>query len=119
SAAEVELRLDDGTQRAERVEALRARPLTVRALQVAGGDVIGHGVAEYVFESAIDGDILRDAPDDDRELALEIGALRLARTHDDVARADHRRVRLQEQKRLSGSLPAHLGGVVVIVLAHA
>src|SRR6266508_5361480 len=43
----VQLRLDPRADRAERVEALRAGPLRVGALQVAGGHVVGAGVTEH------------------------------------------------------------------------
>src|SRR3954470_13037112 len=44
--ARVEVGLDPGAQRAGAVEALGARPLLLALLDVAGGDVVGAGVAE-------------------------------------------------------------------------
>ena len=42
-----------GTDGTERIEALGAHPLFVARLQVAGGDIVGDGVAEDVIEGVI------------------------------------------------------------------
>ncbi len=75
----VEVGLDPRSERAERVEALGAGPLTVLGLQVARGDVVGDGVAEDHLGGVLGGDVAADAADHDGELGLVVHVLALRR----------------------------------------
>ena len=118
-AGGVEVGLDPRAERAEGVEALGARPLAVAALQVAGRDVVGDGVAEDDGQGVLGLDVLAEPADDDGELAL-VADLRGLRRHDDrVAGPDDGGVGHEEHHRLGGRLAAHLAGVVGVVPADA
>jgi hypothetical protein len=56
--------------------------LTVRLLQVAGGDVIADGVAEDIFLGAFGSDILCAFADDHHQLAFMFHLFRLRRQDD-------------------------------------
>src|SRR5690606_13493337 len=100
--------LDPRTDRAERVEALRARPLAVLLLQIACGDVADAGVAVDRIERLLALRPADRATDHDTELGLVLDALALLRQHDRLARSHDRRGRLQEQERLCRRLVAEL-----------
>src|SRR5699024_11461010 len=68
----VDVRLDPWTQRAEAVQSLRAGPLSVSELQVAGADVVDDGEAQDDVFPVVAVDVLARSPDDDSELALEL-----------------------------------------------
>ena len=72
--------IDRGPQRAERVESLGAGPLPVAPLQIAGGDVVGRGVARGCEGPTSSMATLRvTRPDHDRQLRLVMDLVRLAR----------------------------------------
>ena len=118
--SDVELGLDRGAERAERVEALRARPLAVALLQVAGGDVVARSCSRRRSrERARPARSSRSRRSRRRARPRNRCCCDCGGPDDRVARADHRGVRLEEQQRLGGRLVAHLGGVVAVVLADA
>ena len=96
--------VDPRAERAERVEALGPRPLRLAALQVAGGDVVGAGVAEHHVRARAAAARRgtagrsrrparpRSAPRSETPTGYCIG----------VAGADHRRGRLEEDDRRLG-----------------
>src|SRR3984885_12372100 len=61
----VGVRLDPGAQRAERVKPLGPGPLAVPGLQVAGGHVVGTGVAEDELARPGRGTLAAEPPDDE------------------------------------------------------
>src|SRR5680860_1645416 len=69
---DVELGLDHGPERAERVEALGPAPLSVGALQIARGHVVGHGVAQHRLHGVLDRHAPRHAADDHGQLSLVV-----------------------------------------------
>ena len=69
------------------------------ALRVAGGDVVGAGVAEDHLADALARDVLADPADDDRELALVVHLVGERRQHHRVAGADDRGVGREEHQR--------------------
>src|SRR5580704_10777140 len=111
--------LDPGAQRAERVEPLGPGPLAVPGLQVAGGHVVGAGVAEDDLARLGRGNLTAKPPDDHRQLALVVHPLgQLDRVGDLVPVSHHRGGRLEEQDGLRGRITAHLAGVIGVVAAH-
>jgi hypothetical protein len=117
--ARLELGLDPGAQRAERVVALAPRPLPVGLLVVAGGDVVGAGVAEHDLQRPLARHVAAQPADDDGELGLVVDVRAAGRQRDRVPGPDHRGVRLEEHHRVGRRLAAHLGHVVGVVLADA
>src|SRR5664280_931037 len=64
-----------GPSGAERVVALGPRPLPIGALLVAGGDVVGAGVAEHDVVRRLDRHITAEPADDDGHLPLVVHPL--------------------------------------------
>src|SRR5262249_46166054 len=115
----VDVGLDPRPQRAERVEPLRPRPLAIPLLQVARGDIVGAGIAEDHAGRLAGRHLPAQPADDEGELALVVDALAHGdRVLDGIPRPANGGRGLQEQNGLRGRLPAHLAGVVGIVLAH-
>ena len=106
-------------ERAERVEALGARPLALGVLDVARREVVGAAVAAHVVERVGLGDPVPGAADLDRELGLGVDVRRLGRQHDRLARADQRVLELAEEQRRGGRLVAELRRVLRVVPADA
>ncbi len=102
--AELRHRHELRAERAERVEALRPRPLLVGALQVAGTDVVRAAVAGDEVERVVLVDAAAHPADLDRELGLGVDVRRFGRQHDRLARADQRRRELAEEQRLGRRL---------------
>src|SRR5262249_6267935 len=107
---------DDGTYRAKRVEALAARPLTLRELNVPRGDVVADRVAEHVVERRVGGNGTHAPPDDDPELDLPVDLARELGVDDDrLTRADDAGGKLREDERLRWSRQVRLADVVEVV----
>jgi hypothetical protein len=108
-----------GAERAERVEALGLAPLAAAeiALPVAGGDIVGAGVAEDVVEGVGARDVLAALADDDGELALvvDLRAGELARELDGVAGVLNRGGVLDEEDGALGRRQVALGGVAFVI----
>ncbi|EGJ74509.1 putative 2-keto-4-pentenoate hydratase/2-oxohepta-3-ene-1,7-dioic acid hydratase [Streptomyces sp. Tu6071] len=113
----VEIRLDPGAERAGAVEALGAGPLLLAALGVAGGDVVGTGVAEDHVLGAFAGHLAAHAADHDGEFRLVRQLLGEGGVRDRVAGAAHGGGGLEEGDRVLGDLVAHLLGVLRVVAA--
>jgi hypothetical protein len=98
--------------------ALRPPPLPVALLHVARGDVVGAGVAEDDLVGALAG-----ARPAHRPMTTPARPRSAPRRTPAAARsgrrADHGRVRLEEDQRLVGHLVAELGGVLGVVAADA
>ena len=105
--------------RAERVEALGARPLPVGVLQVAGRHVVDADDARHrrARRRLVRGREPR--ADHHADFALVLDAPRGGRQHDRLAVADHGGGRLQEEQRALGHRVAELGGVRAVVSADA
>src|SRR5215469_2925352 len=115
----IDVGLDPRPQRAERVEALRPCPLAVSFLQVTRGDVVGAGITEDHIRRLAGRHLAAQPADDDGQLTLIVDALAQAdRIPDGISRPADGGRGLQEQNGLRGRLPAHLPGVVGVVLAH-
>jgi hypothetical protein len=115
--ARVEVGLHPGAQGAGGVEALGAGPLLLALLGVAGGDVVGAGVAEDDVLDALARDLAAHAADDDGELGLVVQFVREGGVLDGVAGADHRGGGLEEGDGHLGDLVAELRGVLRVVAA--
>src|SRR5215831_19626074 len=115
----VDVGLDPRPQRAERVESLGPGPLAVPLLQVTRGDIVRAGIAEDDAGRLAGRHLAAQPADDDGELALEVDALaHRDRILDGIPRPADGGRGLQEQNGLRGRLPAHLAGVIGVVLAH-
>src|SRR5699024_8079038 len=116
----VDVRLDPWAQRAEAVQALRAGPLTVSELQVAGADVVDDGEAQDDVLPVVTVDVLARSSDDDGELALELDTGGPLRDADRGFGADDGCRGLQEDGRreVLRALLEDLLDVVGIVAAH-
>ena len=108
---------DPGSERAEGVEALGPRPLSVTALQVAGRDVVGDGVAEDHLRHSGHRHLAADPADHHGQLTLEAQLGGDLRVDDRLPRPDHRGVGLEEGQRRDRDLVAELGGVRGVVAA--
>src|SRR6185437_5641218 len=84
----VDLGFDPRAERAEGVEALRPPPLPFGPLQVAGGHVVGAGVAEHYIFHAFAGNLAAQPADHDREFGLEVDLFGDLRVRDGLVRAD-------------------------------
>lgn len=113
----VHVGLHPGAQRAGGVEALGAGPLLLALLHIAGGDVVGAGVAEDDVLDALAGDLAAHAADDHGQLGLVVQVVREGGVLDRVAGADHRGGGLEEGDRRVGDLVAEFGGVLRVVAA--
>src|SRR5439155_19071747 len=104
---------DPGADRTERVESFAAGPLSVFALQIAGGYVVHAGVAENIV-LRLPGQDVPGGPraDDDSQLALIVDVFGDRRIHDRVARGDQRGGWLEEDERLGRDFIAQLLSVV-------
>src|SRR5690554_3641723 len=116
---DVQLSFDHRAERAERVVPLRPRPLPISKHLVTRRHVVGDRVAEDVVGIVGGLHALGDPPDDDREFAFVDDATLDIRNLDGLPRADHRRVRLEEDQGCGGSVDRHLRLVLGIVEAHA
>lgn len=113
----VHVGLHPGSQRAGGVEALGTGPLLLALLHIAGGDVVGAGVAEDDVLDALAGDLAAHAADDHGQLGLVVQVVREGGVLDRVAGADHRGGGLEEGDRRVGDLVAEFGGVLRVVAA--
>jgi hypothetical protein len=104
---------------AECIEPLATRPLSVDALQVARSDVVGGGVTEDVFGSFFGGDPAPATADDKSKFSLMFNVFGLRGEQDWLARADHARRRLQEDKRRFWHLRVVFGSVRGVISADA
>ena len=102
-------------ERPERVEALRAHPLPVLALDRPRADVVSDRVPGDVRERVRGVDPPSAFADHDRELRLRVDMRVLARKDDRLARSDERRRELREQDRRFRRLTPSLGRVVDVV----
>src|SRR3954451_4488952 len=82
----VEIGLDPRAERAERVVALRPRPLSVRLLLVARRHVVAAGVTQDHLGRPLRRHVPAEPADDDGELAFVVDALRRRRPGDVVTR---------------------------------
>src|ERR1700676_4013092 len=107
----------DGT---EGVEALPARELYIRLLNVARRDVVETRITKDVSERIFGIAQMRTAPaDHNRELAFMLNALRILRKHDGLFRSDDGGGRLEKHERLFGNFVAELRGVGRIIAPDA
>src|SRR5699024_8368541 len=106
-------------QRAGGVEHLSAGPGGVIALGVAGGDVVGGGVAQDHFAGSFGGEVLAHPGDHHGQFGLVVDFLGVGRQHDRVVGAHHGGVGFDEQQGLLGHLMAEFGGVLAVIAAHA
>ena len=83
------------------------------------GHVVPARVAEDHAVGVLGPDVLREPADHDHELALVVDAPADRQQRDRVVRPEHGRRGLQEQQRFLGHGHAQLGGVRLVVLAHA
>ena len=104
-----------GADRAERVEALGARPLALGVLDVSRRQVVGAPVAAHVVESIAHCDPPAAGPDLDAQLGLSVHVRRLGGKHDRLVRSDQRVLELAEDERRRGRVVAELGGVLGVV----
>ncbi|GAA3295706.1 hypothetical protein GCM10020295_23540 [Streptomyces cinereospinus] len=109
--------LHPGPERAGGVEALGPGPLLLAPLDVAGGDVVGAGVAEDDVLDPLAGDLTAHPADHDGQLGLVVEFLGEGGVLDLVAVADHRGGRLEEGERGVGGLVAQLTRVFGVVAA--
>ena len=117
---EVEFVADDGADGAEGVEALGAGPLAVFLLQVAGGDVVGQGVAaDGRAPVRLVVEIADAAADDQRQFAFEVDAAPRRRACGRCRRERAATRGLEEEQRLGGKFVAQFLDVVAIVAADA
>ncbi len=114
----VHVGLHPGAQRAGGVEALGAGPLLLAPLHVAGGDVVGAGVAKDDVTHALAGHLAAHAADDHGQLGLVVQLFGEGGVLDRVAGADHRGGGLEEGDRRLGDLVAEFGRVLRVVAAH-
>ena len=115
----VKLGVDPGTHRAKGIEALAARPGAVGALQVAGGDVIGDGVAEGMRQGVAGLDPAPALADHQGELGFMLHLARLGRQADWVAGTHQAGVRLEEDHRHRADLVVEFLGVGGVVAPNA
>ena len=94
----VQVGFNPGAERGGAVEALGAGPLAVFE-QVAGGEVVGHGVAEDDLVHALERHGLGDTTDNDGEFTLGADGLGVLGQAHGVAGANHGGVRLEEELR--------------------
>ncbi len=114
----VEHRLDPRPERAERVVALGAGELHVGALLVAGGDVVGRGVAEHVPQCVLGRDVARRGADHHGQLALVVAPA--PTTAGSRIASPSPMTDVDGLRKISGvvrRVAAHLLGVVGVVLA--
>lgn len=115
AVAELVDRHERGEKRPERVEALRAHPLPVLALDRPRADIVPHGVAGNVRKRVFGADPPPALADHDGELRLGVDVRLLARQHDRLVRSDERRRELREQDRRLRRLTPALRRVVDVV----
>ncbi len=111
--------LDPRATRAEGVESLRARPLPVFLLQIAGGDVADARVAKHVIHRIRATHATSHTTDHDPQLGFMLDTRALGGKLDDTAVAHQRASWLQEEQRLGRHLVTHLSGVRRVVSADA
>src|SRR5579875_1580779 len=110
--------LDPRAERAERVEALGARPLPVPRLEIPRRDVVRARVAEDDLPGAFPGYLTAEPADDDSEFSFEVDPFgELHRVCDRVPLPRHGRRGLEEQDGLGRWRLAHLPRALGIVLA--
>ena len=96
----VEVRLDNGSQRAEGIVALSACPLAVLELGRPVRYIVSDCVAEDRIGDLLFRDVLYASADHDHELGFEVDAvLKGVRKHDRIVRSADRGGRLQEYER--------------------
>jgi hypothetical protein len=107
---------DERAERAERIEALATDPLAVPELDVPGGHVVGHRVAEHVIEGLLDRYPRGSTADHGRELDLPVDAVgNCAVNQDRLAVANDARAELREHQRPCGTGQTGLADVVEVV----
>src|SRR5215831_5713001 len=111
--------LNPRPQRAERVESLCPRPLAIPLLQVACGDIVGAGIAKDHAGRLAGRHLPAQPADDEGELALVVNTLaHRDRVLDGITGPADGGRGLEKQNGLRWRLPAHLTGMVGVVLAH-
>ncbi|SKX94548.1 Uncharacterised protein [Mycobacteroides abscessus subsp. abscessus] len=119
SVGRVERGLDPGSEGAEGVVALGARPLAVDLLLIAGGHIVGDRVTEDRRSGVGSLHVLARTSDHDGEFALEVDTFRRRRTHDGHLGSNDGGVGFEEDHRTLRRFRAHFGGVCRVVLPDA
>jgi hypothetical protein len=101
------------------IEALGAGPLTVAALQIAGGDIQRHRIAQDELAGLLGTDPAPALADDHGQLRFVLDFFGLRRKLDGLAGSDDRAGRLHKQQRQLRYFGTVLGCVCGVVLAHA
>ena len=94
-------------------------PLSVAALQIAGGDVVGDGVTQDVSIGRLRRDPAAGLTDDHSQLGLVLDLLRLRRQADRLTVADDGAGRLKEEQRQLRDGRIVFGGMGGVVACHA
>jgi hypothetical protein len=107
---------DHRSQRAKRVETLRAAPLAVLLLEVACGHVVAARVPQNHGGGLLGRQVASAFADHHRQLTFVVHAPRHAlRIHDRFLRSQHRAGRLKKDQGLVGHVLLEFCGVVLVI----
>lgn len=115
----INLGFDPRSERQKPIGRLRANPLQVRGLHVAGGEIEGARVPEDMAQRPILGHVAHPPPDHDRQLPLVVKEPRECRVRDLRPGSGEGIGGLEKQAGLAGEVVTHLPDVASVVAPHA